>query len=74
MTRLTAAERADLAALPLPADPAEDTCLVAAPGGWSVAWTRDGGRCKERFGLVFADPLRASEASRFLRDMHGLRA
>lgn len=74
MKQLSASERAALAALPLPADPAEDTCVVAAPGGWSVAWARDGGRRKERIGPAFADPLRASEASRFLRDIHGLRA
>jgi len=73
MTRLTAAQRAELAILPLPADPAEDTCLVAGAGGWSVAWIRDGGRRKEPFGPVFANPLAACEASRFLRDMHGLR-
>lgn len=74
MTHLTAAQRVDLAAVPLPAEPPSDTAVVPVPGGWSAAWVIDSGLRKQAIGPVCADPLVASEASSFLREIHGLRS
>lgn len=71
MTRLSAADRADLAAAALPHELGVplDTCLVSVPGGWSVAWMHDGGLRKEAFGPVYRDPLDAAAASAFRRQL-----
>lgn len=68
---LTAAERAEIAAVAVPAEGGVplDTCLVTVPGGWSVAWMRDGGRRKEAFGRAYSDPIRAAAASAFRREL-----
>lgn len=71
--RLSAGDRATLAGVALPAERPADTCVVAAPGGWSAAWLLDGLH-KEPIGPAFRDPIDAAEASAFLRELHGLGA
>jgi len=38
-------------------------CVVGAPGGWRLAWARNGGLSKEPFGSTFSSVRRACTAS-----------
>lgn len=68
MTVLSAARRAELAAVPMQVEGGAPVaaCVVAAAGGWNVAWAHDGGRRKQAFGDPYGSPLEAAAAAAFL--------